>query len=210
MIQRISRYFSDRNRIKKYNLFISELMPIHTTRILDVGASENEYQKNANILEKLYPHQEMITVLGIDDYKEFNKRYPKVKTIHYNGKTFPFKDNEFDVCWSNAVIEHVGDKEAQTRFIKEIARTSKHALITTPNRFFPMEVHTKTLFLQYLQKPVFDKLLTMFGKGWATGKYMNLLSLSSIEGLLAAAGVKKYKIIKNKFLFFTIDFVIIF
>ncbi|MDR1740563.1 MAG: class I SAM-dependent methyltransferase, partial [Synergistaceae bacterium] len=51
----------------------------------------------------------------------------------------PFKDGEFDLVFSSAVIEHVGSFERQTRFISEAARVSgRYVFITTPNRWFPV------------------------------------------------------------------------
>jgi hypothetical protein len=49
----------------------------------------------------------------------------------------------------------------------------------------------------------------MSGKVWATGNYMNLLSKKQVKKILADAQVSNYEIIENKFLLFTLDFVII-
>ena len=53
----------------------------------------------------------MLTALGMNEPLEFSKRYPQVKAICYDGNVFPFEDGAFDLLWSNAVIEHVGDRE---------------------------------------------------------------------------------------------------
>ena len=209
-IQLIATIVSNYNRKRKYNFFLNQFNPTKTTKILDVGASEKEYQDTANILEKKYPWPENITVLGTDEYKKFIENYPNVPTITYNGGVFPFEDNRFDICWCNAVIEHVGDKKEQGKFLKEIERVSKTAFITTPNRYFPFEVHTKILFLHYLPKRIFEKILRVIGKSWSTGNYMNLFSLKELKQLLDNCNIKNYRIVKNKFLGFTIDFAIIF
>lgn len=209
-IAKIATNFSNHNRLRKYNFFIDYFKPTINTMILDVGAAEIEYQENANMLEKKYPYPENITVLGLDDYKEFSKRYPKVKTITYKGSIFPFKDKEFDICWCNAVIEHVGDINEQKNFLKEINRVCKIAFVTTPNRYFPFEVHTKIFLLHFLPKRIFDKILIKTGKSWASGNYMHLLSLNIIKKLLAECGIEKCRIIKNKILGFTVDFMIVF
>ncbi|MBM2832854.1 MAG: methylase involved in ubiquinone/menaquinone biosynthesis [Candidatus Brocadiaceae bacterium] len=209
---KIAHTFSNYNRRRKYDLFCKTFNPNSQIKILDVGASEKEYQENANILEKQYPYPENITVLGVDDYNEFHSRYPKVKTVVYNGnRHFPFADKEFDICWSNAVIEHVGNKNEQRLFLKEIQRVAKASFITTPNKYFPVEVHTRTLLLHFLlPKTIFDKFLSFIDKKWATGSYMYLLSLNDIKKLLHEAGISNYKIIKSKLFFFTLDFIIIF
>lgn len=206
----IAHKISAYNRRRKWNTFLEIIRPPHYTTILDVGFTENEYTETDNFLEKNYPYPQNITALGIDTPKKFRERYPQVKAVKYDGKKFTFNDRAFDVCWSNAVLEHVGNKNRQTMFLREIKRVGKVAFITTPNRYFPVEVHTHTPFLHFLPKKLFDKYLTLIGKEWATKEYMNLLSLKDIQKLLLAAGIPHYRIIKNKLLFFTLDFLIIF
>jgi SAM-dependent methyltransferase len=198
------------NRRRKWNLFWQEIKPQPEEKILDIGFSEEEYSATDNFLEKNYPYLDQVTALGVDEAKNFKKSYPHVNTVIYDGKRFPFSDNTFDICWSNAVIEHVGDKERQVLFLKEIYRVGKKVFITTPNRFFPVEIHTRVPALHwFLPKKWFDTFLILIKKKWATGDYMNLLSLNELKCLLHEAGINNYKIVKNRLLFFTLDFVII-
>ena len=198
------------NRKRKWELFLKEIAPTERTRVLDVGFNEREHSSTSNFIEKYYPHPEMLKGLGVMFPKKFRTRYPKVEPVLYNGGTFPFTDKAFDVCWSNAVIEHVGNRNQQLFFLKEIKRVSKRAFITTPNRFFPIEVHTRTPLLHYLPKKIYDKYLVLIGQKWATGKYMDLLSHKEVKTLLSAADITEYKIVQNKLAGFTLDFVIIF
>jgi SAM-dependent methyltransferase len=198
------------NRARKWKIFNEVIHPVECTKILDVGYTEDEKSENNNYLEKHYPYLENITALGIEKPNRFQQLYPQIKCVTYNGKIFPFKNKEFDVVWSNAVIEHVGDINSQLLFLKEIKRVGKGAFITTPNKFFPIEVHSLTPLLHFLPKKLFDKYLKLIGKGWISGNYMNLLSLQKVKLILKRVGVTKYTIIKNKILFFTLDFVIIF
>jgi len=200
---------SGKNRARKFYFFYSHFCTSEQTKILDVGYSDKEYSPNDNYLEQHYPYPKMITALGVDDPKEFPKRYPDVKAIKYNGTIFPFADKKFDIVWSNAVIEHVGGYEQQLLFLKEMLRVGKQVYFTTPNRFFPIEVHTRLPFFHWLPKQYFDFIAKKLNKGWATGKYMHLLSQNNIERLLSDADVKRYKIVHNKFLLFTIDFAVI-
>ena len=209
-LKRIALTFSDRNRQRKYQLFMDRFRPSPDTRILDVGASEDEYQENANIIEKRYPHPEKITALGIDEFKEFPKRYPKVKAVRYTGGRFPFGDKEFDILWSNAVLEHVGGEENMVFFLKEAKRVAKAAFVTTPNRYFPFEVHTKLFLIHWLPKAAFDRVLKALSMGWAAGDYMHLMTERDLKRILARCGIERYEIVKNRIWTFTVDFVIIF
>jgi SAM-dependent methyltransferase len=198
------------NRRRKWRIFLEKIKPSSKTVILDVGFSEEEYRITDNYLEKhyLYPHN--ITALGIDVPKKFIERYPQVQAVQYDGRKFPFKDQEFNVCWSNAVIEHVGNKDEQILFLKEIKRVAKVAFITTPNKHFPFEVHTGAPLIHILFPKIFDKYASLIGRQWATSDHMTLLSLGDIQNLLASAEIYQYSIIQNKLLLFTLDYVILF
>ncbi|MEX0749719.1 MAG: class I SAM-dependent methyltransferase, partial [Dehalococcoidia bacterium] len=144
------------NRRRKWEIFLRDFAPQPADRVLDVGFSDNEYSATDNFLEKHYPYRAQITALGIDAPSLFPARYPDVKVVQYEGREFPLADNAFDVAWSNAVIEHVGQhegrREAQILFLREIARVSTSAFVTTPNKWFPIEVHTRTPLLHWLPK----------------------------------------------------------
>lgn len=197
------------NRKRKWDLFVKKFSPLEHLRVLDVGFSEKEFSDTDNYIEKHFPYPENLTALGVDLPFEIQQRYTNVSFINYDGGIFPFQDKSFDLCWSNAVIEHVGGWEKQLLFLKEIRRVSKKCFITTPNRFFPIEVHTRLLFLHYLPKNIFNNLLILLDKKWASGDYMNLLSLGNIRKLLKESNVSNYRIVKNRLFGFTLDFVII-
>ncbi|PIR92980.1 SAM-dependent methyltransferase [Candidatus Falkowbacteria bacterium CG10_big_fil_rev_8_21_14_0_10_43_10] len=203
---RVSAY----NRQKKWQKFINIMRPGSKTTILDAGFSDREYGPVDNFLEKNYLYPQKITALGIDRPREFIKNYPLVKAICYGGHKFPFTDKSFDIIWSNAVWEHIIGRESQLNFLREIKRVGCKAFITTPNRFFPVEVHTRLPLLHYLPKKVFDKILRWLGKPWAAGGYMDPLSLKEVKELLARAEIKNYQIIKNKLFGLTLDYIIIF
>ena len=180
------------NRKRKWKLFINEFSPNENMKVLDVGFSDSDYSPVANFIEKYYPYPEKLTALGIDTPNNFSKRYPKIRVVQYDGNVFPFKDKAFDICWSNAVIEHVGNFDNQLFFIKEINRISKRAFLTTPNKYFPIEPHTRTPFLHYLPKEIFDTYLSFIGKKWAAGDYMRLLSINDIIKFLKNLLILRY------------------
>lgn len=198
------------NRQRKWEIFKRHFSIESSTTILDVGYNEVEYSSHDNYLEKQYPYQKNITALGLNDPNEFKKRYPEVNAVSYDGTVFPFSDKSFDICWSNAVIEHVGDRIRQLFFLKEIRRVANRAFITTPNKWFPIELHTRIVLLHYFPKRIFDIILRFFNKQWAAGDYMHLLGIRDIKKLLKEAGIEEYTIIRNRLFFFTLDFIVVF
>ena len=197
------------NRERKWRLFLATQQPTPETLVLDVGFSNREYSSVDNYIEKRYPHPERLTALGIEEPDEFALRYPDVETVRYDGLRFPFDDKQFDICWSNAVLEHVGGRERQVQFLSEIRRVSKRAFVTTPNRLFPVEVHTRTPILHYLPPALFDRYLRRTGKAWATSDHIQLLSETELRQRLSSAGFSDYRIVRNRFFGLTIDFVVI-
>jgi SAM-dependent methyltransferase len=93
-----------------------------------------------------------------------------------DGTKLPFADGTFDVVVSNAVIEHVGDEADQRRFVAEHLRVARNVVITTPNRWFPLETHTNA-FLRH------------WSPTWRAGRpeiFSRLLSRREFAALLPA------------------------
>lgn len=199
IVERVAGFVSGRSRRRKYSDFLATLKPATTDTIIDVGVNDQEYSENDNYLEKNYPYPERITAISHQSLDHFSARYPKVTAVIGDGLKLPFPDRNFDIVFSNAVIEHVGCRDSQLTFMRELKRIAGRGYITTPNRHFPVEVHTRIPLLHLLlPKRLFDRFLTLIGKGWAAGDYMNLLSRRDIEALLAAASITNYRITSNR------------
>ena len=205
LARRVSRW----NRERKWVCFRQVIGVDHRATILDVGAQNEDYSIVDNYIEKHYPYPDKITALGIEPLPDFARRYPLVHCVVYPGGEFPFTDKQFDVVWSNAVLEHVGDFDAQVAFLRQIKRVGRRMFITTPNARFPVELHTRLPMLHYLPKSMFDWLLKRIGKNWATGAYMNLLSERHLRRALELAGIFNYQLYRNRLAGFVLDFVVV-
>ena len=106
-----------------------------------------------------------------------------LKFVRGDARTMPFADNSFDFVFSSAVIEHVGSREQQRQFLAECIRVArKHVFITTPNRWYPMEMHSGLPFLHWLPMPWFRRILPLVGQGeLAKESNLNLLSLREVN-----------------------------
>ena len=63
---------------------------------------------------------------------------PWLIEAHINdGCALPYEHNEFDICHSNSVVEHVGDWSRKTAYSREVRRVAPHYFHQTPNFWFP-------------------------------------------------------------------------
>jgi len=175
-----------RSRERKLKLFLDELQPTPETTVLDVGADERGFGEGdgcgtLNFFEEQYPWPERITALGLHDGSGFHERYPHIPYVQGDACALPFPDASFDVVFSNAVIEHVGGRERQRKLVSEAIRVGRRVCITTPNRRFPVEVHTRLPFVHWLPDGLSHRVYRAAGKDFATE--VHLLTRRSFEAL---------------------------
>lgn len=77
-----------------------------------------------------------------------------------------FEDKQFDIVFSNSVIEHVGSFEDQLKMADEIRRVGEKYFVQTPNYFFPIEPHFLFPFFQFLPVKLRIFLVSHFSIGW--------------------------------------------
>ena len=147
-------------RSKIYRLLAREIDLEALEKILDVGVTADADAAYSNFFESFYPHKERITALSDQDASLLENLFPGLKFVQGDGCELPFADNEFDLVFSSAVLEHVGSFERQKAFIAEAVRASrKYVFLTTPNRYHPFEFHTYLPFLHWLPKKLHRKIL---------------------------------------------------
>lgn len=171
-----------------FSLFMKHMTPAEFSTILDVGVTPNEGRGESNFFERLYPYKNRITAASIEDAQNIERRYG-VRFVRLKvGEGLPFKDNEFDIGFSNAVVEHVGSREKQRAFIEEIVRVSRKCFVSVPDRLFPIEHHTALPFIYYLPQTIHRKLLRTFGKVlYSTEETLNLLTQRDLNGMIPSA-----------------------
>jgi Methyltransferase domain len=131
--------------------------PDASTTILDVGVTDAAFgdaggHGSDNFFEANYPWPEQITAVGVADLPRFREAFPAVHFVVADGRRLPFMDGEFDVVVSNAVVEHVGGEDDQRAFVHELCRVGRRVFVSTPNRWFPIEVHTLMPFVHWIPR----------------------------------------------------------
>ncbi|HAX79588.1 MAG TPA: class I SAM-dependent methyltransferase [Cyanobacteria bacterium UBA11372] len=174
------------SRQKTFKLLMQIAQPTCETTVLDVGVTSNRRQ-DSNFFEKLYPYPHKIAAVGLEDASFLEKDYPGLKYIQADGLNLPFPDKSFDLVVSFAVIEHVGSRERQQLFIRELCRVGRTCFITTPNRWYPIEFHTVLPLVHWLPRSWFSTILKWLGQYfWSQQKNLNLLSERNMLSLFPA------------------------
>jgi SAM-dependent methyltransferase len=174
------------NRRRKLALFMQTIRPGPQTRVVDVGVGDTPFGTEPgvaathNFFEALYPWPEQITAVSDVPLPNFAEAFPAIRTVVANGLELPFADDEFDVAFSNAVVEHVGGREEQRRFVAELCRVAPRVFVSTPNKWFPVETHTLVPFAHWLPRDAADHTMRLLRRGdW------DQVELLSKQGLLA-------------------------
>ena len=153
------------NRRRKLALFLETMRPGPETRVVDVGVGDTPFGTEPgvaathNFFEALYPWPDRITAVSDVPLPNFARAFPSIRTVVADGLALPFADDEFDVAFSNAVVEHVGGREEQRRFVAELCRVAPRVFVSTPNRRFPLETHTLVPFVHWLPRRAADRAM---------------------------------------------------
>jgi predicted SAM-dependent methyltransferase len=188
-------------RQKIYKILSGKIDMESLGSIIDVGVTANKALMLSNFFEKLYPYPDRITALSNDDASWMEDEYAGLKFVRGTALGMPFEDKTFDLVFSSAVIEHVGSVQNQNKFISECFRVAKkYVFITTPNRYYPMELHTLLPLIHWLPKNLHRKILKLLGKKFfALEENLNLLTRKELAGLCDKSGITKYEITTAKF-----------
>jgi len=183
---RLADSISLRSRGRKLRLLREELRPSADTTVLDVGADELGFGEGdgcatMNFFEELYPWPERITALGLHDGAGFRATYPHIPYVQGDACALPFEDGAFDIVFSNAVIEHVGGRDRQRQLVSEAIRVGRRVFITTPNRRFPVEVHTRLPLVHWLPDALSHRVYDLTGR--EIGAEVDLLTRRSFAQL---------------------------
>jgi hypothetical protein len=162
MLRRGASQVSLRSRERKLRLFLDLFGPGPETTVVDVGVTDAPFGAGSsdNFFEAMYPWPDRITAVGNTELDRFTAAFPLVHAVRADGRELPFADGTFELGFSNAVVEHVaGGRDGQRRFVHELCRVARRVFVTTPNRWFPLEVHTLLPLVHWLPERARERVI---------------------------------------------------
>jgi hypothetical protein len=191
---------ASRLRQRRNRLLRDLLAPLaRPLRVLDVGGTQRFW--------------EIVEPTGLDGVRVvlLNQVAPVVSRPGFEGVAGDardlgrYADGEFDLVFSNSVIEHVGDLAAQRRMADEVRRVGRRWFVQTPNRYFPLEPHFLVPGFQFLPLAARAGLARRFALGWyprqpdaaaarALVESIRLLDEGEVRALFPGATIRKERL----------------
>ena len=179
--------------------------------VLDVGTTSDNSLESSNFLIKQFKSikiKKSISDQKILDDNFFDMTFERSIIENLNDN---FENLRSDLLVCSATIEHLGNFSNIKKGIDNIVNLSdKYFIITTPNRYHPIEFHTKIPFIHFLPKEFHRKLLEFFGNEFfSKEENLNLLSKKDLINLMSNYKNISYNINEIKLFGFISNFIIV-
>ena len=137
---RLADRYSRWSRARRSELFRRLIEPQPGERAVDVGCGT----------AGLAVAEAALVVTGVDRHP--GSGYPGAHFVQADATELPFGDDEFDIAYSNSVIEHL-QPDLRRAYARELRRVARRWFVQTPNRWFPVEPHALLPFVHWLPRP---------------------------------------------------------
>ncbi len=159
--QNVEGSFSETFRKKRMKFFVDFCDKLgKNLKIADVGGTFYHWKSSGEFLKNIE-----LTLINVEEEKD--ELPENVRFIKADARSLGFiSDREFDVAYSNSVIEHFSSFEEQFEVASNIRRIAEHYFVQTPNYYFPVEPHFLFPFFQMLPEGLKKTLVRNFSLGW--------------------------------------------
>ncbi len=161
----VSNVDANRFRRQRFQIFLSKLKDLRPKNgaisVLDVGGTM-AYWEGVRDMWAAFPLDITIVNLGVEesDQDVFHIRNGNACDLGH------LPDRSFDIVHSNSVIEHVGQWVDMEAMAGEVRRLASSYYLQTPNFWFPMEPHYRTLFFQMYPEAMRARMLMTRRRGF--------------------------------------------
>jgi len=145
---RVASSLARRARAKRRRMYLDLIRPGEQESVLDVGCGD----------QGLATLNVPGAVTGAD--RDPRPDYPGHDFVRADARELPFSDGQFDVVYSNSLLEHVPPSDRQ-RVAAEISRVGRRLFVQTPNRRFPVEPHALLPLVHWLPRRLGRRLWSL-------------------------------------------------
>ena len=185
-----------KKRSEMLNILNKNIKDNDIESFLDVGTTEENELESSNYFVKNFYKIKIKNSISDQEIKNNNFNKFLRKSITSEFLETEIENYKSDLVISSATIEHVGSYENQIKMLENIIKlTNKYFFITTPNRFFPIDFHTKLPIIHMLPKKIHRKILSLINlKEYAEEENLNLLDENTINKLINTQQNATFKI----------------
>lgn len=178
---------------------------------LDIGTTNDTDYESSNYLIKNLKNIKIFKSISDQKVNDFFFSKTLQKSITDDLTEEDVNEMKSDLVISNATIEHVGNFNNQIKMLSNIVKLSKKFfVVTTPNRKYPVDFHTKLPILHWLPKKIHRKILSFLKLDYfSKEENLNLLTENQIKIALNNINVRNYKISKIYLMGIVSNFIII-
>jgi len=145
--------FSKKLRIKRFELFFNKITDLSSPiNILDLGGTYKFWEDVGFISRLTNEINIKVTLLNLTKENVQHRSFTSVEGDATD--LSQYSNNEFDIVFSNSLIEHLFTFDKQKQMSNEVLRVGKKYFIQTPNRYFPIEPHYFFPFFQFMPFPL--------------------------------------------------------
>lgn len=180
--------FSHHTRRKRGELFVATMKPVPGEKVLDVGGQPQIWDHVKVPLE--------ITCLNLAGIMTTeHQSHHKFIFVEGDGCDMPqFQPGQFDMVFSNSVIEHVGDESKRAMFAREIRRISNRYWVQTPYKHYPIEAHSGMpfwwLYPEFIRKAILRRWKKKLPAWTEMIEHTTVISTSELKALFPESKVR--------------------
>lgn len=186
VVLRATRPLHARFRAQRCRRALEVMRPSETMSLLDVGGAPGV----GGEFDRLRSAFGRVVVVNLD--AGCGGRLAKnVQFEVADGCALPYPDNSFDWVFSNAVLEHVGNREKQRQFASEIQRVARVGyFVSTPNRHFVVDPHTYLPLYHFLPDGWQKHVVAVSLGHMRQWEHLNLVSTGTLRQLFPSAAIR--------------------
>ena len=148
-----------RARAQRWEALLARFPGLSDMRVLDLGGRVSNWAK-----APVCPEQ--VVILNIEDQPE---SFDQFEVINGDACSPPIElqSEQFDLVYSNSVLEHVGGHYRRQQFAETVRQYGSRYWIQTPYRYFPIEPHWVFPGMQFLPVTARSAISARWPLGWA-------------------------------------------